>query len=443
MYSPSVLLIASLLASCSTPPTGGVPDHGNDTDTGQTGTDTGSDSGGETAETGNDSGGGAQTIVVVVLDTGRYQLFEQGTMPLLHARRAEGLYVDTFAAVEAWTLPTTASMMSGVRLEERGIDPDDKFLPPGAIRLVSEAFQKRGWATLLASANEVMSANLFLGFDDMLKHNYNWSLADQAAEVISWLDGVPEDQPRFVWLQVMNLHVPYDKLDPSCETSAIAADAACAADVIHATGDGAFSMDAFKDLSDDEIGACSTAIEVAQRCAATRVDAELDALIQALPSDALIVVVTDHGEGWLDPSAEHNWGSSAKLTRSFLLMLHPTLSGQTVPLASQVDLAPTLLKWAGLEYASADIEGVPIGEPLREPPTTWHCDGHGHLAIAAWDETYQLVYNDRSNSQYYELFSVEDDPAGDIDLAFTIALPEALVTALDAKVLRTASLCQE
>ncbi len=446
MYSASVLLLGSLLASCSTPPTGGPPDYGDETDTGSetgtdTGTDTGSDTGGETAETGNDSGGGAKTIVVVVLDTGRYQLFEQGTMPLLYGRRAEGLYVDTFAGVEAWTLPTTASLMSGVRLEERGVDPDDKFLPPGAIKLVSEAFQKDGWATLLASANEVMSANLFAGFDEKLKHSYDWSLADQTAEVISWLEGVPEEQPRFVWIQAMNLHVPYDKLHASCEAPAVAADAECPENVIYTTGDGGFVPGEFRNLSEAETAACSAAIEVAHRCVATQVDLELDALIQALPSDALIVVVTDHGEGWLDPSVEHNWGATVKLTRSFALLLHPGLAGQTVPLASQVDLAPTLLKWAGLDYASADIEGVPIGEPLLEPPTTWHCDGHGHLAIAAWDETYQLVYNDHLNNQYYELFALQDDPGGDVDLAFTTELPEALLAALDAKYSRTASLC--
>ncbi|MSQ04053.1 MAG: hypothetical protein EXR71_19560 [Myxococcales bacterium] len=440
-----MLLVASLLAGCATPLTGGPPNYGDgdaDTDAdADTGTDTGSDTGGETGETGNDSGGGAATIVVVVLDTARYQLFEQGTMPHLYGRRAQGLYVDTFAAVEAWTLPTTASLMSGVRLEERGLDPDDKILPRGAVRLVSEAFQKHGWATLMASANEVMSANLFEGFDEKLMHSYEWSLADQTAEVISWLEGVPEAQPRFVWMQAMNLHVPYDKLHPSCEAAAVAADAECPENVIHTTGAGGYVPGAFTGLSDAETAACSTAIELAQRCVATQVDLEIDALIQALPGDALIVVVSDHGEGWLDPSVEHNWGASVKLTRSFLLMLHPSLAGQVVPLASQVDLAPTLLKWAGLDYASADIEGVPIGEPLLEPPTTWHCDEYGHLAIAAWDETYQLVYNDYNNNQYYELFALADDPAGDMDLAYTVALPDALVAALDAKAERNAALC--
>lgn len=441
-FARSAIAGAGLLA-CTARPTPDTSPAGEDTQTvepAETGADT------ETGDSGRDTSDAPppdpQTVIVIVLDTGRYDLFDETTMPRLYARRGDGLYATVQANVAGWTLPTTVTLMSGVRLEEQGFDPQGHALPDGAYTGLARILYDAGWSTYLNTTNNLVSHNLADGFDVVSEHDTTWSLAEQSAEVLSTLAAADPSMSQLVWLQPMNLHVAYDKLDPICEADAIAADAACPEAVIHATGNDSFTPGEFSTLNKDETEWCRVALESAQRCAATRVDSELDALISALPPDALVVVTTDHGEGWLDPRIEHNWGASAKLTRGFMLLLHPTMAGEVVPLASQADLAPTVLDFVGVERSDLEFEGGPMGEPSTRIPTSWYCDGMGHLEIAAWSESQQLIrVSDPTAGVSWELYDLATDPTGDTNLADTAALPTPLVDAAEAKMSRTAALC--
>ena len=381
------------------------------------------------------------TVVVIVLDTARFQLFDPQTMPLLWQRIDTGLYVEVQANVAAWTLPATAALMTGWRLEERGIDPNDAELPTEAAFGLPAILQEAGWATWLFTANPVLHAHLREGFDQLVD-DQGLGLAEQAAEVLDQLAAAPAGAKHFVWVQAMNLHIPYDRLDPSCEAEAELADEGCPRDIIHTAGDGSFIPGEFEGLSESETQACAAAIEAAQRCTATRTDAELDSLIKALPPKAMVVVTADHGEGWLDPKVEHNWGATPKLTRGFLLITHPSVAGQRVALGSQVDLAPTLLDLLGESRPDLAFEGELLGASRAEPPTSWYCGGTGHSEIAAWSEDYQLTRtSDPEFGVNWTLTDVRADPAGDVDLFGTVSPPTALVTAVEEKAARNASLC--
>ncbi|GDX83654.1 hypothetical protein LBMAG42_54650 [Deltaproteobacteria bacterium] len=195
-------------------------------------------------------------------------------------------------------------------------------------------------------------------------------------------------------------------------------------------------------MNKDETDACRVALESAQRCAATKLDTDLDTFLSALPPDALVILTTDHGEGWLDPRIEHNWGASAKLTRGFSLLLHPSLAGVVIPLGSQADLAPTVLDFIGVDRPDLAFEGAPLRQGQTGVPTSWYCDGKGHLEIAAWSETHQLIrVNDPTAGVSWELYTLAVDPTGDVNLADTTTLPAALVEAAEAKASRTAWLC--
>ncbi len=434
-----------LLGGCGGGPTGDPSDHSgtNSADSGGTGdSEDTADSAPDTGDTGT-AVRTAPTVVVVVLDTARYQLFDEGTMPRLYARRGDGLYVEVVAGVEGWTLPTTTALMSSVRMETLGVNPDDHSLPDGSVTTVAQVLADEGWATILDSSNGVVSTNLKAGYAVEVPHDYSWGLAEVGDEVLGLLDAVPVDQPRFAWIQVMNLHVPYDKLDASCEAAAVAADDACPVDVIHPPKDDGYDGGAFDGLSDVDHAACAYAVETAQRCAATRADVELDELLDQLPPDALVVVTADHGEGWLDPNVEHNWGASVKLTRNFMLLLHPTLAGQTVRLASELDLTPTILDFLGIRRSDLPFEGVVLGQPRSAPPTTWHCDGHGHSEVAAWDESYQVIRTFRGAAKpvTWQVYELATDAGGDVDLGGTVAPPQPLMDAAEAWYTQNASLC--
>ncbi|GDX83653.1 hypothetical protein LBMAG42_54640 [Deltaproteobacteria bacterium] len=149
-----------------------------------------------------------QTVIVIVLDTGRFDLFDELTMPRLYARRGDGLYVAVQANVAGWTLPTTLTLMSGVRLEEQGLDPQGHALPEGAYTGLPRSLHDEGWNTYLNTANNLVSHNLADGFDVVIEHGAAWGLAEQGAEVVSALAAANPEVSQLVWLQAMNLHVP-------------------------------------------------------------------------------------------------------------------------------------------------------------------------------------------------------------------------------------------
>ncbi len=166
--------------------------------------------------------GGADTphtVVLVVLDTVRADHtsacgYDRPTTPTLTALAAEdGATLRCGAVAPAtWTLPTHATLFTGVMPEEHGLLRKGQRLDPRHTTL-AEQFGARGYATALFSANPVLNeaTGLQRGMDHaespprLVSPLRGPALAEHVG---TWLDTVPE-RDVFLTVNVFDAHDPY------------------------------------------------------------------------------------------------------------------------------------------------------------------------------------------------------------------------------------------
>jgi arylsulfatase len=164
----------------------------------------------------------APNIILVVIDTLRYDAADPGTMPTLHRLAQRGVWFNRAYSASSWTGPSTASILTGLMpCQHRVLSYHDIRLPEGADS-ISEVLQRRGYITAAASANAIISSmtNYNQGFDVFLETpNYFSSCFDSAGRLnrllINWLEAVPEDAPLFLYVHYMDPHNPYAALPPN------------------------------------------------------------------------------------------------------------------------------------------------------------------------------------------------------------------------------------
>lgn len=257
--------------------------------------------------------------------------------------------------------------MTGFRVEERQARGGVASLSDAEVETLAEPLRTHGWHTYLNSANVLLTTSLKQGFDEQV---FSDKSADTTGERLSAVRALLEahDEPVFAWVQLMELHIPYGPMADACEAEAMAAAALCPA-ALYDIGDALnYGHIDFHALAAEEQLACGEAIHSGQSCAARRLDVELDAFLDSLPPATLVLVTTDHGEGWLDPEADHNWTLSQKLSRSFRAVFDAEHEPASYAVASQVDLPPTVLSRLGLQGPTEQYEGVALGEPRTPPP---------------------------------------------------------------------------
>ena len=383
-------------------------------------------------------------MVVVVIDTARHTLFREGSFPLLSARAAAAETVENMTGTAGWTGPAVTSMMTGFRVEERQARGGVEALSDAEVETLAETLQGHGWHTYLNSANLVLTTSLNQGFDEQV---FSDKTAETTAARLSAVHALLEahDEPVFAWVQLMELHIPFGPMADSCEAEVTAAAALCPVE-LYDIGDAVnYGHIDFEALAAEEQLACGEAIHSGQSCAATRLDVELDAFLSALPPATLVLVTTDHGEGWLDPSADHNWTLNQKISSSFLALFDAAHEPTSYALASQVDLPPTVLSRLGLQGPTEQYEGVALGEARTTPLTAWRCDTNtGAVESALWEGDYQALRLDRRRGHTgYSLYHTAEDPDGDVDLAETGEIPPDMLITLDETFDRTQALCAE
>jgi hypothetical protein len=108
----------------------------------------------------------ALNAIVVVLDTVRYDRFEEllarGNLPNLQRLAAEGIRYDNAWSTTSWSLPSQASILTGLLPEEHGADWPGFGLKPSAPTL-GEFFSRRGYATAAFSSNAAWITPTYLG----------------------------------------------------------------------------------------------------------------------------------------------------------------------------------------------------------------------------------------------------------------------------------------
>jgi arylsulfatase A-like enzyme len=166
-------------------------------------------------------GDGGRNVVLVVADTlradhlGLYG-YERPTSPVLDAAAAEGVVFDDCMPAAPHTLPSTATIMTGVLPRRHGVFPypdGDQQLAPGMTTL-AETARSGGYSTAGFVANCILPAGS--GFDQGFEQ-YKVACglrADRLTRLaLRWLKN-HRDERFFLYLHYMDPHSPYAAPEP-------------------------------------------------------------------------------------------------------------------------------------------------------------------------------------------------------------------------------------
>jgi arylsulfatase A-like enzyme/tetratricopeptide (TPR) repeat protein len=361
--------------------------------------------------------------------------------PQLDALAAEGLLVREAHAVTPLTLPSHASMLTGLLPARHGLRDNGGFRLAEETTTLAETLQSGGYATAAFVSAYVLDGawGLDQGFD-LYRDPFHPQELNQvgafgevelpSAEVINaavawWRSHGRETpgQPRFAWVHLYDPHTPW---------------------AAHAGWEG----DPYRG-------------EVAY------VDGLLERLLDEVGKDALVIVTSDHGEGlWAHGEREHGLLLSRDATRVPLILRPPGgLSGAMAPEprpgqaafarpdgvdaalelspvpdapraarvvqgpASGVDIAPTIAHYAKVKLP--DTDGLSL-HPLLETDRlerravlaeTWFPRFHFGLSalVMAQDGSHRLERGARDHA-----YAWTTDPDGQTAVSAPAALVEAL-----------------
>jgi arylsulfatase A-like enzyme len=166
------------------------------------------------------------SIVLVVIDTLRADAVSaygsvEGTTPTLDALAAEGLLYRRAYAPSPWTVPSHASLFSGLGIEGHRTGMAGQTSLPERFVTLAERLQQAGYQTAAFSENMSVSDALQLlqGFehrraskvirksDDVALDDY-WTL-DLEPDLAKWLSHRDRTRPFFLFVNLFGPHAPY------------------------------------------------------------------------------------------------------------------------------------------------------------------------------------------------------------------------------------------
>ena len=260
-------------------------------------------------------------IVLITIDTLRADHlgcygYKQKTSPNLDAFATEALLFENAYSAVPLTLPSHATMLTGLYPERHGIRDNAHFVWKES-PLVQLALQKHGYSTAAFVSGAPLSASFGLNrgfsvYEDQFTGTER--AANETTErAISWLKNLRT--PYFLWVHYFDPHTEYEP-PPSFRKK-------------------------FSDPYDAEIAF---------------VDQELSKLLQAVGKNATVLITADHGESL----GEHGETTHAVFVYNAtihvpLLLRSPGLApGKRNEAVSLVDIAPTILELAGVKPAQLD-----------------------------------------------------------------------------------------
>lgn len=320
--------------------------------------------------------GSRRGIVFVSIDTlrrdhvGLYG-YPSPTTPRLDALGREGTVFDDAVSVSSWTLPAHFTMMTSVDPAAHGAT-DSKHRFNHRVPTLARVLRDRGFVTHAITSHLYVSREY--GFDDGfdgLDYAYDRKGKDVADRALLFLDAVDE-RPFFLFLHLYDPHWHYDPpkdllriFEPELYTGAITGnwwklkfwtkETTRHEDLAH-----------IKALYDGEI-----------RYADGQVGRVLDRLAErGLHEDTLVVLTSDHGEEFLEHGAwEHQRTLYEEQLRIPLVLRGPGIpAGRREPAqVNHLDLAPTILDWAGLPPLPTQ-RGRSLLKPLEYRPAYGETD---------------------------------------------------------------------
>jgi arylsulfatase len=379
----------------------------------------------------------AHNLVIVHTDTLRADRLPMyggphDTLPRIGSRPWQ--VVDGVYAASSWTAPSSASLFTGLDLQDHGVR---YYVPTSsgdgtANRVLTaptfvEHLHGLGYATGLFAGNDFVStaSGFARGADIMYNHGKDRdvsNLSQLISAATAWIDGLPHGQPFMMLFQPMDVHDAYwprdEDLGTWCDPATLPLD---------------LEDDAL--TQETELYANWQSADEAGRDSITRqmhdlydeqilsLDRSVDALLTALEArglldDTLVVLTSDHGEKLNEEGdGQFNHGRTIREeeTRIPLLLPNPGLPGGTQRCQSRnLDVFPTPLGAMGLP-AMSDVEGVNLEAGCRalSLSSNYWLDGSLYF-VSAENETQRLVWDCATSTE--QTYDLEADPRAVADL---------------------------
>ncbi|HEY8428443.1 MAG TPA: sulfatase [Sandaracinaceae bacterium] len=161
----------------------------------------------------------ARSAIVVLVDTLRatklrvYEPRSRVQTPALDAFAAEAAVFERAQSPENWTKPAVASILTSLTPTTHNTKTDRAALPESAL-MVSEVFQREGFATASFIANGYVSDRFGFrqGWDhytNYIREQRNTEAEKVFDEAIAWIEA-HRDERFFAYVHTIDPHVPYD-----------------------------------------------------------------------------------------------------------------------------------------------------------------------------------------------------------------------------------------
>ena len=310
-------------------------------------------------------------VLLISVDTMRrdaLRAFDAGAAPLpnLDAFAAESARLERALSAASWTLPAHGSMLTGLYPPRHGAT-DPRVALGSEVATLAEGFRAQGFETVGITQGGYLDHRYGFGrgfdrYDDAAPQaatiaDAERSVFDRAASLVA---ARKEPRPLFLFLQTFSVH-DYFRLQPWAVAS-LAAKPPRPAHEYAACLQGTRRCDAEEWSLLRELYAAEV----------RNLDACFGRLRGALESaglwqDAVILVTSDHGEGFapeLD-RIHHGGRLHEDLVRIPMLVHGPGIAAHAIETpVSLVDVAPTLLALAGIE-PPAGLDGRSFASVLR------------------------------------------------------------------------------
>ncbi len=305
------------------------------------------------------------SILLFVMDTTRVDAVSaygaaRGTTPAVDALAAEGLRYAHAYANASWTLPSHATLFTGLAPQIHGVGWG-RLVAPDSLDMLAEKLQRAGYDTFGFSENPWVSPTFKLtqGFDHFTMSNgTEGELQETVRELVR--ERRP-DRPFFLFVNVVDAHWPYTvrEKNPFLPSGVSHEQAAAVSqwppDDFCAGAERARARQIEHGLYLGDVHAADTKLAVVRAALA-------DA---GLGSNLVTIATADHGEHF----GEHRLGHHQFSVREALLHVPLVIAGapgnprgaidEPVQLA---DILPTVLAWAHLPQP-AGLTGRPL--PVR------------------------------------------------------------------------------
>lgn len=337
-------------------------------------------------------------LVVLLIDTLRADVVgaygdRTGITPRLDALAAAGVRFADLAAPAPWTLPSVATLLTGLEPQTHGAGRRfGEFAPTGlpeAARTLAESLRGAGFYNLGIYHNIYVNPafGLHQGFDEYVsREEPAEALVDEALARLARYGG---ERRLFLYLHVFDPHNPYEPPPGDCARVArrfvptYRGPLGCAADrrpenPIPPARDRRWHEALYR----AEVAATDRAVG--------RFLAGLEEL--GMAEDTVLLVLSDHGEefwtriaqeraGRYKRNADHGHTLYQELLRVPGILRAPGLAPRVVEAPVRMaDLAPTLLRLVGVEPPPSqgrDLLAALLGRPLPRPPLLGDVILHG------------------------------------------------------------------